>query len=163
MPVTRSTDFTYRSSTDFIVVHCSATKPSQDIGADEIDAIHRGFGWNGIGYHGVIRRNGAREDGRYIEAVGAHCKSHNRVSVGICLVGGVDDDGHPVCNFTFDQFVTLHAWLDELAGPHGRYPHAEIVGHRDLSPDLDGDGEIGHHEWMKHCPCFDVRGFMSQL
>ena len=31
-----------------------------------------------------------------------------------------------------------------------------ICGHRDLSPDLNGDGRIGPEEWTKQCPCFDV-------
>ncbi|MDY5354364.1 MAG: N-acetylmuramoyl-L-alanine amidase, partial [Bacteroides pyogenes] len=27
---------------------------------------------------------------------------------------------------------------------------------RDLSPDLDGNGEIEPEEWIKACPCFDA-------
>ena len=34
--------------------------------------------------------------------------------------------------------------------------NAIIFGHRDLSPDVDGDGHIEPEEWMKSCPCFDV-------
>jgi hypothetical protein len=29
-------------------------------------------------------------------------------------------------------------------------------GHRDWSPDLDHDGKVEPHEWLKMCPCFDV-------
>jgi N-acetyl-anhydromuramyl-L-alanine amidase AmpD len=36
------------------------------------------------------------------------------------------------------------------------YPMAQILGHRDLSPDIDGDGVVEEHEWLKDCPCFDV-------
>lgn len=32
-----------------------------------------------------------------------------------------------------------------------------VAGHRDFSPDLDGDGKIEPEEWVKECPCFDVR------
>jgi hypothetical protein len=32
-----------------------------------------------------------------------------------------------------------------------------VVGHRDLSPDLDNDGEISENERLKSCPCFDVK------
>ena len=28
------------------------------------------------------------------------------------------------------------------------------VGHRDLSPDLNHNGEIEPEEWIKECPCF---------
>ena len=44
----------------FLVVHCSDTPDSDDIGAIEIHKMHIGFGWEGIGYHKVIRRNGNR-------------------------------------------------------------------------------------------------------
>ena len=33
----------------------------------------------------------------------------------------------------------------------------DILGHRDASPDKNGDGEIEPAEWIKQCPCFDVR------
>ena len=33
----------------------------------------------------------------------------------------------------------------------------EVLGHRDTSPDLDGDGIVEPEEWTKMCPCFDVR------
>ena len=33
---------------------------------------------------------------------------------------------------------------------------AIILGHRDLSADLDGNGKIEPSEWVKFCPCFDV-------
>ena len=36
------------------------------------------------------------------------------------------------------------------------HPNARIVGHRDLSPDLNHNGVIEPHEWMKACPCFDA-------
>jgi N-acetyl-anhydromuramyl-L-alanine amidase AmpD len=36
-----------------------------------------------------------------------------------------------------------------------KYPNAKVVGHRDLSPDLNGDGKITPNEWVKLCPCFN--------
>lgn len=36
------------------------------------------------------------------------------------------------------------------------YPGTCVVGHRDLSPDLNGNGEVEPMEWTKQCPCFDV-------
>jgi N-acetylmuramoyl-L-alanine amidase len=32
----------------------------------------------------------------------------------------------------------------------------EVLGHRDTSPDLDGDGIVEPNEWIKMCPCFDA-------
>ncbi len=34
--------------------------------------------------------------------------------------------------------------------------NVRICGHRDLSPDLNGDGVIEPEEWIKECPCFEV-------
>jgi hypothetical protein len=147
-----------RTSTDYIVVHCSATRPGTDIGAAEIDRWHQDRGWRGIGYHAVIRLDGTVEPGRGLDEVGAHCASHNRVSVGVCVVGGVGEDGKPACTITDVQQVALRGLL---AAWQQRWPDAEVLGHRDLSPDLDNDGVIGSHEWQKACPSFDVRHWLN--
>ena len=36
------------------------------------------------------------------------------------------------------------------------YPIKEILGHRDTSPDLNGDGVVEPYEWTKMCTCFDA-------
>ena len=33
----------------------------------------------------------------------------------------------------------------------------EVIGHRDASPDKNDDGKISKNEWIKQCPCFDVK------
>lgn len=142
-----------RRRTDYIVVHCSATPPGSDIGADEIDDWHRNRGWSGIGYHAVIRRDGTVEFGRHFDEAGAHVKGQNYRSVGVCMVGGVDDRGDAQDNFSQAQFESLRATIAFL---ERAYPDASVVGHRDLSPDLDGDGIIDRSEWLKECPSFEV-------
>lgn len=144
-----------------IVVHCSATRPSQDIGATEIREWHRKRGYADIGYHLVIRRDGRIQTGRALDDVGAHVQGHNATSVGICLVGGLLADGKPadVLNpLAFDVFTTeqMTAAHTAIAFLRRVYPGAKVVGHRDLSPDLDQDGEVEKHEWLKTCPGFDV-------
>ena len=121
-----------------IIVHCSATKSSQNIGATEIDEWHIARGWSGIGYHYVIVRSGAIEIGRDIDSIGAHAKGFNTGSIGICLIGGLDDDGNPINNFTDSQMHTLESVISLRPG-------LEVLGHRDL-PGV-----------MKACPCFDVK------
>lgn len=142
-----------RTITDFIVFHCSATSPGQDIGAHEIDTWHKARGWDGIGYTLVIRRDGTVEPGRTLDQVGAHVKGYNRRSVGVCMIGGVDKAGKSENNFTQAQWASSEAVALFL---RKMYPDAKILGHRDLSPDLDGDGVIEQHEWLKDCPCFDA-------
>jgi N-acetyl-anhydromuramyl-L-alanine amidase AmpD len=78
----------------------------------------------------------------------------NTRSVGVCLVGGLDDDGKPANTYSLAQMASLRSIVEML---ERAYPEADVVGHRDLSPDLDGDGIIGKHEWIKDCPCFEVR------
>jgi N-acetyl-anhydromuramyl-L-alanine amidase AmpD len=144
---------TIRTRTDFLVVHVSATRPSQDYGAVEIDRMHRAKGWAGIGYHFVIRRNGKVETGRAVNQVGAHVEGWNSISLGICMIGGISEAGQPEDNATQAQKLALQQLLRMLAE---RYPHARILGHRDLSPDKDHDGVIEPHEHIKACPCFDA-------
>lgn len=129
-----------REKTKYIVVHCSATKPSADIGAAEIDEWHKARGWREIGYHAVIRRDGRIEFGRPFEDVGAHVKGYNNVSVGVCLVGGINETGQSDANYTDDQWYSLEHLVATLKRA---YPGAKIVGHNELTT-------------MKDCPCFDV-------
>ena len=72
---------------EMLVVHCSATPDDDPIGAREIQAMHLGFGWDGIGYHQVIRRDGTREAGRPEYWQGAHVKGVNDRSLSVCLIG----------------------------------------------------------------------------
>lgn len=125
----------------YIVIHCSATSERANVGRAEIDVWHRDQGWSGIGYHYVIRRNGDIEIGRPAEEVGAHVKGFNAHSLGICLVGGVNERKEPVDNFTSDQWDSLGLLVDGL---QRKYPTATVCGHRDF-PNVD-----------KACPSFDV-------
>lgn len=126
---------------DLIVVHCAATKPSMDVGVEEIRVWHKARKFTDIGYHLVIRRDGTLEKGREIEKMGAHAKGFNDYSIGVCLVGGLSERGKAQNNFTKDQFETLRGTLTTLAA---LYNDPDILGHRDL-PGVS-----------KACPCFDV-------
>lgn len=147
-----------RSKTDLIVVHCSATFADMDVGVKEIRKWHKKRGWSDVGYHKVIRRDGTVEDGRDMADVGAHVKGKNKTSVGICMVGGVDQRGEAAANFTTLQYRALKVLLDEL---QEKYPKAKVCGHRDLSPDKNKDGKVTKDEWLKDCPSFDVADFMG--
>ncbi|WP_040260856.1 N-acetylmuramoyl-L-alanine amidase [Pseudomonas massiliensis] len=150
--------FKQRSRTDWLVVHCAATSPDAQVRASDIRRWHLAKGWSDIGYHYVIGRDGVVEPGRPEAAVGAHVRGFNQVSLGICLIGGVDAKGRPENNFTTAQFASLHALLGELKA---RYPKARIQGHRDFSPDRNGDGRITPDEFIKACPCFDVGHWLA--
>ena len=133
-----------RSSTDYIVVHCTATRPSMDIGRVEVDAWHRHRGFLGIGYHYIIRRDGLLETGRDSEDVGAHARGFNSRSISVSIVGGVTEGDVTISedNFKDEQWVTLKALVERLTE---LYPDAVVLGHRDL-PNVSKD-----------CPSFDVK------
>lgn len=135
-----------RLRTDFIVIHCSASGPSVDADAAMIDRWHRQKGWQCIGYHFVITRDGAVEEGREVDKIGAHTSDYNAISLGICMAGGVDEAQKAENNFTPEQFASLAALLKELKI---KYPSATIQGHRDFP------------KVAKACPSFDVRTWLK--
>jgi len=126
-----------------IIIHCSYTPSGMDIGVEEIDEWHRKKGWNGCGYHYVIRRDGTVETGRSTRLVGAHCLGHNEGSVGICLVGGMSDDEKPERNFTEEQYKSLRHAIGALRNGLG---DLDLFGHYELDSN-------------KECPCFDVNSW----
>ena len=106
-------------SVRFIVIHCSATQSDRDYTVEQLLRDHKVRGFRTIGYHFYIRRSGIVTQHRRLLEVGAHVRGLNRCSIGICYEGGLDESGK----------TTL-------------FPHALIVGHRDL-PGV-----------KKACPCF---------
>ena len=124
-----------------IIIHCSATTADMDIGRDEIDRWHRTRGFSRIGYHWVIRRDGSIEAGRPPSVTGAHTKGFNN-HLGICMVGGIDENVNADANFTAAQWEAL----DNLVrGLTTAYPEIPVHGHRDFA--------------NKDCPSFDVCGW----
>ena len=66
---------------DLIVIHCSATRADRDFTEDDLDVCHRRRGFNGVGYHFYIRKNGSIKTTREIERIGAHAKGHKLYSI----------------------------------------------------------------------------------
>jgi N-acetyl-anhydromuramyl-L-alanine amidase AmpD len=98
-----------------------------------------------IGYHFVITRDATLQKGRELNAAGAHVAGHNHESIGVCLVGGISNDGSPEDNFTKEQKDVLLAILRELREV---YPKARIIGHYELEP-------------KKACPSFNVQQWLK--
>lgn len=143
---------------DSIIIHCSATKMGMDFSALDIDGWHRSRGFDCIGYHYVIRPDGKIEKGRNIALAGAHCAGWNACSIGICYIGGLDANGKPADTRTNAQKRVLYQLIQEL---QREYPSIHrVLGHRDTSPDKNGNGVVEPFEYVKVCPCFDVREFL---
>lgn len=75
-----------------------------------------------------------------------------RVS-GYAMRGGISERGRLADTRTVWQKNSLRVLVRALLVD---YPGCKVCGHRDLSPDLNGNGEIEPEEWVKQCPCFDV-------
>lgn len=136
---------------DTIIIHCSDTPSTMNIGAKEIRDWHiKDNGWSDIGYHYVIRRNGSLETGRNIETIGAHVYSHNKNSIGICLVGGkpIGNQKKDINLFTIEQLETLESLLFNLKG-FLQDMNIKIVGHCELDS-------------KKTCPNFDVQKWLKE-
>jgi hypothetical protein len=111
-------------------------------------------GLGAIGYHFLIGLNGALYTGRHLDEIGAHAAGNNKASIGICVLG--------TDRFSQAQWERLAGLVGELRDKYtiaGAGPR--ILGHRDLSPDADGDGEVEPHEWLKICPGFDVAAWLA--
>lgn len=143
---------------DHLIVHVTATPPDRDIGAAEVDAMHRQRGFSMCGYNAVIRRNGDWEDAddgfktRPIGRAGAHVggcgPGWNGRSFGVSLVGGVDSQNRPEFNMTAVQMETLRDGIERFLSLHRNSAGVKIMGHRDLIRLTNAA--------PKACPCFDV-------
>lgn len=139
---------------DYLIIHCSATREGHILTPEALDLEHRRRGFRMTGYHYYIRRDGTTVLTRPLELVGAHTKGYNKHSIGICYEGGLDARGNPKDTRTPEQRSALRQLTAQLL--HRFKGNIRVCGHRDLSPDLDGDGTVQPREWTKQCPCFDV-------
>lgn len=138
---------------NLIVVHCSATRADRDFTENDLEVCHRHRGFNGAGYHFYIRKNGDIKNTRPLEKPGAHALGYNAHSIGICYEGGLDVRYRPADTRTEWQKHSLRVLIRTLLMD---YPGCRVCGHRDLSPDRNGDGRISPEEWVKECSCFEV-------
>jgi len=174
---------------DTIVIHCSAAPNGSKQTIEDIDAGHKARGFKRdrqatrnfnpqlphIGYHFVITADGVLHTARGIEEVGAHVQGSNAKSIGVCMVG-TDEFSHAqwlalqncmvaLANRISGKTITLLS----VAATKQAFKDMGIAikGHRDYSPDLNGDGVIDRTEWIKICPGFSVaewlRGGMVAL
>lgn len=123
-----------------IIVHCSATTAGVDFRAKDIDRWHKERGFRCIGYHYVVDLDGTIEIGRPESAMGAHCRGHNKGSIGVCYIGGINAACEPCDTRTDAQKEALRFLIGRL---RERYPKARVYGHHDLNH-------------FKDCPCFDA-------
>ena len=117
-----------------VIIHCSDAENSN---AETIRKWHLERGFNDIGYHYVILKNGDIETGRGIELVGAHCSGHNTLSIGVCLEGRGRQD------FTPWQYYQLARIVKSIRTLFTTKCYIRCVPHNEYNKN-------------KTCPNFDV-------
>lgn len=149
-----------RKVTNGLAIHCTATPEGRNVDATDVDAMHRAKGWEGIGYHYIVHLDGSIEAGRPENCVGSHIEGRNHDLLGIVYAGGLDVHGKAKDTRTPDQKDGLAHLVKSL---NAKYKLKSIGGHRDYSPDKNHDGIIESYEWLKDCPCFDVKSWLKTI
>jgi len=123
-----------------IIVHCSGTDiESYDFASMRYDHMNN-RGWSDIGYHFGIDWDGYIHILRPLNRIGAHCKGHNKHSIGICVLGRQ--------SFTVVQMRQLCRLMDTLCYAYG-LSRDDIHGHNYYNPN-------------KLCPVFDLETVMTK-
>jgi len=126
-----------RHLVDEINIHCTATPSNwrpNDTPEQRRDAIRqmhiRERGWNDIGYHWLIDRDGTILRGRSETVVGAHIAGHNTGKIGVSLFGGKTSKHRDpfLKNYTSRQEVAL---LDLIEDIKARTKIKRIKGHNE--------------------------------
>lgn len=114
-----------------IVIHCTDSPDSMDIGFREINEWHQKRGFLdkhtniSCGYHYIIRRDGKVETGRPESSSGAHVAGHNSNSIGVVWVGRT--------HLSPAQDKALLATVRDLLARY-KLDASAVVGHKELDP-----------------------------
>lgn len=140
---------------ELIVVHCTGASQSQSV--ESIVSFWKNvLGWKSVGYHKLIKPDGTVIELAKADAITNGVKGFNSKAYHIAYLGGQGG----IDNRTIEQRCALDY---EVRQAKNLFPNARIVGHRDLSPDLNGDGIISPNEWTKECPSFDVATWLKEI
>lgn len=159
----------------YLVIHCTATPAGREVSSDDIRRWHTypvwagGRGWKQVGYTDLIHLDGTIErlvdnnEDAWVDPweVTNGAKGYNAVSRHVVYAGGLASDAKTPCDTrTPEQRDAMAGYVRNF---HKRHPGVRIVGHRDLSPDRNGDGKITPDEYMKACPSFDVASWLREI
>ena len=147
------------------VVHWTANFIDQDLTAEDIHRVHVNRGFDEIGYHFIILRDGSLQLGRDINKVGAHALRRNAHSIGISFVGGINLTSseakrlggyQAVANngtyassdsLTDAQFKTFDMFMDSF---FSAFPYGQAFGHMDTDPNRKPDPGFDVREYCKN-------------
>ncbi len=123
-----------------IVLHCTATPQTTTVRSIQ-NYWKNELGWKSPGYHYIITPQGDLVQLASLDAICNGVKGHNKESVHISYIGGVDEKNRAYDNRTNAQRRVM---MDVCTALIQMYKDARILGHRDF-PYV-----------TKECPSFDV-------
>lgn len=154
----------------YIVIHCSA-------GFSLIPDIERFWyktlGWKNPGYHIIVYEDGTRwyvtKDGSYSlniqdwypQLITNGVAGYNTSSIHICYIGGVERNNVKKAldsrtKEQKDSIIGAIANCYDFLMDYQDVKGIKILGHRDFSPDKNGNGVIEPWERIKECPSFNA-------
>lgn len=136
----------------YIAVHCTASSQTTTIKEFQLEFARKG--WKNPGYHYVISADGGIHQLLDEDKISNGVKGFNSYLINVAYIGGIDSKGNSIDNRTEAQKKSLLFLLKKLKK---RYPCATIQGHRDFSPDKNGNGVVDVWERIKACPCFNAK------
>jgi len=160
-----------------IIIHCTATSQQATVDAISrffytpkvnavtgerspyIPNVQGGAGFKSAeGYHYIIGVNGERHIRHHLSEVTNGVRGYNWNSVHIAFIGGRGgvDDRTPAQKREMKKLIQ-ELRSDAILGP------IPVYGHRDMSPDRDGNGIITPDEFIKKCPSFSVSDWLKEI
>jgi N-acetylmuramoyl-L-alanine amidase len=146
------TDTSPRASVNAILTYAHTPVRNARTGATYpyIPNVQGGLGWINPPYHYTIDGEGCRHHTHPHHRVANGVRGHNADAIHVSFIGRLDPNGRLGTTMNLLQESELKLTIIEL---HREYPHADILGHRDvLKPGAPG--------W-KACPGFDVKPWLN--
>ena len=144
----------------FIIHHSGGTDadPLADTShhtAEMMEQYHLSKGWEGLGYHYVIHKDGEIWKGRPEHYHGAHTKGQNTSSIGICLAGNFD-----ATLPTEEQVSSLRSLLIGLKAKYNIeniFPHRKFASKTCYGKNLSDDWASRLTEQSKEEACLPYK------
>lgn len=141
-----------------IVIHCSAGYGT----VESVKAFWKNkLGWKDVGYHFYIDEDGTVHQLATLDKVTNGVLGQNASSVHISYKGGVNRKDYSKAEDSRTEAQkcaivnTINKVIAELKATQST-KDIKILGHRDFSPDSNGNGVIEKWERIKECPSYDA-------
>jgi len=148
----------YGRQIDNIIIHCTASTQQATV-QQILDYWYNDLEWRHPGYHYIIEPNGNTTVLAELNQVTNGVKGYNWNSVHISYIGGKGG----IDNRTDAQKIKMESIVKNLITTNYLGPEVRIAGHRDYSPDKNGDGIVSPNEWLKLCPSFSVSQWLQEI